>query len=134
MMAMVMKNTEHDLTQMLGLFLRERTASAKDLARLIDCDPRTAEGFRAGRYWPSARHWQLIARQFGRDVMDAVFAPDIDGPLARLTAEERQLKERLHEIESRLRAGSRPMAGPEERRDTPLDREPLNRDLFEDQC
>ena len=132
MKAMTMKNTETDLSQMLGLFLREHTTSAKQLARLIDCDPRTAEGFRAGRYWPSARHWQLIARQFGRDVMDAVFAPDIDGPLARLTAEERELKERLHEIQTRLRSGSRPVAGFEERRAPPLARDPMSLDLFED--
>lgn len=132
MMATVMKNTDHDLSKMLGLFLRDHTTSAKELARLIDCDPRTAEGFRAGRYWPSARHWQLIARQFGRDVMDAVFSPDIDGPLARLTAEERVLKERLHEIQTRLRSGSRPVDGPDERRAPPVDRDPLSLDLFED--
>ena len=127
-----MQSADYDLSAMLGLFLRDHTTSAKQLARLINCDPRTAEGFRAGRYWPSARHWQLIARQFGRDVMDAVFAPDIDGPLARLTAEERELKERLHEIQTRLRSGSRPVAGFEERRAPPLDRDPLNLDLFED--
>lgn len=125
-----MQSADYDLSAMLGLFLRDHTTSAKQLARLINCDPRTAEGFRAGRYWPSARHWQLIARQFGRDAL-SVFDADIDGPLARLTAEERQLRERLHEIQARLQAGSSVAVGRQERRVTDLDRDPMSRDLFE---
>lgn len=131
-MGQAMQFTEHDLSQVLGTFLRGRTDSAKELARLIDCDPRTAEGFRAGRYWPSARHWRLIARAFGRDVMAAVFEPEIDGVLARLTQEERQLEERLNEIRARRRAAVGPVESREERRAQAVDRDPLNLDLFED--
>ena len=131
-MGYAMQFTEHDLSQVLGTFLRHRTDSAKELARLIDCDPRTAEGFRAGRYWPGARHWRLIARTFGRDVMAAVFEPEIDATLARLTQEERQLEERLNEIRARRRSAVGPVESREERRDARVDRDPLSRDLFED--
>lgn len=127
-----MQSTEHDLSEMLGAFLRRRTSTAKDLARLIDCDPRTAEGFRAGRYWPSARHWRLIARAFGRDVLAAVFEPEIDHVLARLTMEERQLEERLNEIRARRRQARGPVEVDPERRAAADDRSPLERDLFDE--
>lgn len=127
-----MQSTERDLSEMLGLFLRRRTSSAKDLAKLIECDPRTAEGFRAGRYWPGARHWRLIARAFGRDVLAAVFEPEIDHVLARLTMEERQLEERLNEIRARRRQARGAVESSEERRpqaDGERTLEPV-RDLF----
>ena len=126
-----MQSTEHELSQMLGDFLRRRTSSAKDLARLIDCDPRTAEGFRAGRYWPGARHWRLIARQWGRDVLEAVFTPTIDDTLARLRREERELEERLYELRARRTQAAGGMDRLQERRQSDEDRalEPV-RDLF----
>jgi hypothetical protein len=124
-----MQSTERDLSEMLGDFLRRRTSSAKELARLIDCDPRTAEGFRAGRYWPGARHWKLIARAFGRDILAAVFEPEIDETLARLRREERELEERLHEIRARRTQAAGGLVGLEERRAAALDRSPLEREL-----
>ena len=126
-----MQSTEDDLSGMLGAFLRRRTDSAKDLARLINCDPRTAEGFRAGRYWPGARHWRLIARTFGRDVLEAVFNPEIDETLARLRREERELEERLHEVRARRRQARGAGEGIEERRAAAPDRDPLTADLFD---
>jgi len=71
-----MQNTEHDLSEMLGAYLRRRTASAKEVARLAGCDPRTAEGFRAGRHWPQAKHWRKLATAFGREITDFVFHPE----------------------------------------------------------
>lgn len=127
----MMESTEHDLSDLLGDFLRRRTNSAKDLARLIDCDPRTAEGFRAGRYWPGARHWRLIARQFGHDVLQAVYGPEIDQQLARLTAEQRLLEERLHELRARRAAAAGGRYSPTERLAAAEDRS-LERDLFEE--
>lgn len=128
-----MQSTDHELSEMLGAFLRRRTQSAKDLARLIDCDPRTAEGFRAGRYWPGARHWKLIARAFGRDVLAAVFEAQIDETLARLRREERELEERLHEVRARRRQAGGDLDGAAERMAAPEDRslEPASLDLFE---
>jgi hypothetical protein len=128
-----MQSTERDLSEMLGDFLRRRTASAKDLARLIDCDPRTAEGFRAGRHWPSARHFQMIVRTFKRDLVAAIIEPEIDATLARLSREEAELEERLDEIRRAKRAASGGLENPEERRQSAEDRalEPV-RDLFEE--
>jgi hypothetical protein len=129
-----MQSTEPDLSETLGAFLRRRTQSAKDLARLIDCDPRTAEGFRAGRHWPTARHWKLIVRTFKRDVLAAVFEPQIDAELARLRMEERQLEERLDEIRRHRRQASGAVDSGEERLDALSDREtlgPPNLDLFD---
>lgn len=94
---------EHnDLRLRLSTFLRQRFPAdgAKRLAREIDCDPRTAESILLG-HWPNAQNWRGIARAFGRDVLAAVFEPDINPVLARLTAEERQLEERLNEIRAR---------------------------------
>lgn len=93
---LTMQSTEHDLSKMLGGYLRQRTASAKDLARRIGCDPRSAEGYRAGRYWPQAKHWPGLIAAFGRDVTDAVFhSAEASARLAREVAElEQQLAER----------------------------------------
>jgi len=87
-----------------GQFPREH--ATKRLAADIGCTPKAAENILAG-HWPGARHWQSIARRFGRDVLEAVFAPDIDATLARLTAEERDLEERLE----RARAARRQVQG-----------------------
>jgi ribosomal protein L18 len=127
-----MQSTEHDLSQMLGDFLRRRTTSAKDLARLIDCDPRTAEGFRAGRHWPSARHFRMIVRTFKRDLIAAVIEPEIDATLARLSREERELEERLEEIRKARRAALGGLPGAEERREPASYRSPLDRDMFDE--
>lgn len=129
-----MQSTERDLSEMLGDFLRRRARSSKELARLIDCDPRTAEGFLAGRYWPGKRHWRLIVQAFGRDVLAAVFEPEIDHVLARLTIEERLLEERLNDIRARRRQAAGPVEISAERRAADDYREPLgppNLDLFE---
>ena len=127
-----MQSTERDLSEMLGDFLRRRTSSAKDLARLIDCDPRTAEGFRAGRHWPSARHFRMIVRAFQRDLIAAVLEPEIDATLARLSREERELEERLEEIRKARRAAQGGLASAEERREQASHRTPLDRDMFEE--
>src|SRR5687768_11874516 len=70
---------------------------AKKLARWIGCTEKTADAFRRGESWPNARHWRLIVQHFGRDVLAAVFEPEIDETLARLRREERELREKLHE-------------------------------------
>lgn len=128
-----MQSTERDLSEMLGDFLRGRTQSAKHLARLIDCDPRTAEGFRAGRHWPSARHFRMIVRTFKRDLIAVVIEPEIDATLARLTREEFELEERLHEIRKARRSALGGLAGPEERLQSTEDRslDDKTPDLFE---
>lgn len=125
---------EHDdLRERLCRYLRGHFPSngAKLLARAIDCDPRTAENILLG-HWPNASCWRGIARAFGRDVLEAVFAPDINPVLARLTAEERLLEERLHD----LRARRRQAQGSDESRSDSLDqvaseKDDRTLDLFE---
>jgi hypothetical protein len=106
----------------------------KVLARTIGCTERTAKHFRNGTSWPTARHWRLIVQAFGRDVIAAVFEPEIDDTLARLTREQRQLEERLDEIRKRRRAAAGGLDSHEERRFAPLDRASIDGepgDLFD---
>jgi len=105
---------------------------AKKLARWIGCTEKTADAFRRGESWPNARHWRMIVRHFGRDVLSAIFDPEIDETLARLRREERELREKLHEIEARRIKATGGLDRPEERRHAPVDHDPaLTRDLFD---
>lgn len=124
-MELTLQSTENDLRDLLGDFLRRRTNSAKDLARLIDCDPRSADGYRAGRYFPQARHLRLIVRAYGRDVLAALFDPDIDAEDARMASEERALERQLHELRARRQAVESPLARHPQRRDADDPDEPL---------
>jgi hypothetical protein len=106
----------------------------KVLARTIGCTERTAKHFRNGTSWPTARHWRLIVQAFGRDVLSAVFDPEIDDTLARLNREQAQLEARLDEIRARRRKAAGDLEGVSERRDEGLDRaslDPSARDLFD---
>jgi hypothetical protein len=108
-----------------------RPYPAKSLARMLGCSERTAENFRRATAWPNARHWRLIVRAFGRDVIAAVFDPEIDETLARLRREERELEERLDELRARRTAASGGLDCSSERRAPAEARSPLERDLFE---
>jgi hypothetical protein len=74
--------------------------AAKRLSKAIDCTPKAAENILDG-HWPNSRHWARIAVLFGRDVLDAVFGPDIDGTVARLRQEEVRLEQQLLETRAR---------------------------------
>lgn len=106
---------------------------AKKLAKWFGCTEKTADNFRRGLGWPNARHWRLIVQHFGRDVLAAVFEPEIDETLARLRREERELRERLYEIEKRRLAATGGLVGLDERHSAIPDRAALEpvRDLFE---
>lgn len=90
-----MQSTERDLNRMLGDYLSKKSTCAKDLARRIGCDPRTAEGFRAGRHWPQAKHWLGLVTAFGADLTEAVFHPE--KATERLEREIRELEQQLAE-------------------------------------
>lgn len=127
-----MDDGDHILLRRLADYVRPYPE--KVLARAIGCDVRTAKHFRGGTSWPTARHWRLIVRAFGRDVLDAVFTPEIDEALARLSREEAELRGKLHEIQARRQAAVGGVAGPQERSFAPVDSipdGPLNLDLFE---
>jgi DNA-nicking Smr family endonuclease len=101
----------------------------KVLARTIGCTERTAKHYRNGTAWPTARHWRLIVRAFGRDVLAAVFDPEINDTLARLNREQAQLEARLDEIRARRRSAAGDLDSFSERRDEASHRSPLDRDL-----
>lgn len=105
---------------------------AKKLSRWFGCTESTAENFKRGTSWPNARHWKLIVRHFGRDVLAAVFDPEIDETLARLRREERELREKLHELEARRIKAIGGLDRAEERRSAPADRSPLDQDMFKE--
>jgi hypothetical protein len=98
---------------------------AKKLSRWFGCTEKTADAFRRGESWPNARHWRLIVRHFGRDILAAVFEPEINETVARLRREERELREKLHEIEARRIKALGGLAGDEERHHAALDRTPV---------
>lgn len=87
----------------------------KVLAATIGCTERTAKHYRNGTAWPTARHWRLIVRAFGRDVIAAVFDPEINDTLARLGREQRQLEERLELVRARRRQAAGVVEGHSDR-------------------
>ena len=89
-------HTHEEPRDRLAIYLRVqyRRDSAKLLAADIGCTVKAAENILNG-HWPNSRHWAAIARRFGRDVLAAVFGPDIDQTAARLYAEEKTLEEQL---------------------------------------
>jgi hypothetical protein len=105
---------------------------AKKLSRWIGCTEKTADAFRRGESWPNAKHWRLIVQHFGRDILAAVFEPEIDETLARLRREERELREKLHELEARRLKALGHLDSDEERHRPSVDRTPLDQDLFEE--
>ena len=96
----------------LATFVAQR-ATAKQLARLINCDVRTAEGIRKG-VWPQARHFAAIVRALGQDVIDAVFTPEIDELSARLEREERLARQVYLAALAARQAAIRAPDGPED--------------------
>src|SRR5205085_6004129 len=69
----------------------------KHLSADIECTPKAAENILNG-HWPNDRHLAAIVSRFGRDVLDAVFGPEIDETVSRLTARARDLEQQLQEV------------------------------------
>ncbi len=101
-----MAENRQPLHRRLPAFLSGRVTSPKDLARSIDVDPRTARNILEG-HWPSREAWRGLVRAWGYDVLEAVFAPDIDHAAARQTAELKRQEELLEHREARRRALAR---------------------------
>ncbi|MGN6063818.1 hypothetical protein [Brevundimonas diminuta] len=105
----------HEPRGRLARYLRRQYAGAhatKRLASDIECTPKTAENILSG-CWPNSRHWAAIARRFGADVLEAVFAPEIDATVAKLEAEVRDLERELEQKRAMARQASRRGAGRE---------------------
>lgn len=89
----------------LGRFLRDKfrgSGAVKRLAATIEATPKVAENAMLG-HWPGDDTFAAIVRAFGRDVLDAVFAPEIEPVLAKLKEQERRLEEQLAEARARRR-------------------------------
>jgi hypothetical protein len=90
---------DHEPRDRLAAFLSRQYRGehrTKRLASDIDCTPKAAQNIMNG-HWPNSRHMAAIVRRFGRDVVEAMFAPEIDDTVARLEAEVRQLEDQLEE-------------------------------------
>ncbi len=100
------ENGQQTLGERLGAYLSSKVSGPgadKRLAQMLNCDPRAARNIFAG-YWPGARQWRSIVRRFGREVLEAVFEPEIDDVLARQKAAIRELEKELHDQKARLRS------------------------------
>lgn len=128
--SLYMDDDDHILLRRFAEYVR--SYPEKVLAQTIGCTERTAKHFRNGTSWPTARHWRMIVKAFGRDVISCVFEPEINDTLARLNREAAQLEERLEEIRKRRRQAVGSLAEPEERREPASHRSPLDRDLFDE--
>lgn len=93
-----MERDPHLLQDRLAQFLAP--IPAKELARKIDCDPRTAENMKRG-HWPIARHWIGLLATFGEDITEAVFHPE--KAAQRLEREVRDLEAILQQRRQALR-------------------------------
>lgn len=90
---------DHEPRDRLAAFLSRQYRGehkTKRLASDINCTPKAAQNIMNG-HWPNSRHMAAIVRRFGRDVVEIMFAPEIDDTVARLEAEVRQLEEQLEE-------------------------------------
>lgn len=113
----------HEPRGRLASYLRRQYAGAhatKRLAGEIDCTPKTAENILNG-CWPNSRHWAAIARRFGAEVLEAVFAPEIDATVAKLEAEVRELERELEQKRALARQTARRRAGREADVASPMD-------------
>jgi hypothetical protein len=99
-----MGRDSHDLRGRLASYLRKQYQGhgAKRLANDIGCTPKTAENILGG-HWPRAEHLASIVRHFRRDVVDAVFGPEIDETVSRLQQEVRDLERQLAAKRAHLR-------------------------------
>lgn len=124
---------DHEPRDRLAAFLSRQYRGehrTKRLASDISCTPKAAQNIMNG-HWPNSRHMAAIVRRFGRDVVEAMFAPEIDDTVARLEAEVRQLEEQLEEKRRHARtvAGHRARPAPrlvalEDRTAKSVEREP----------
>jgi hypothetical protein len=107
----------------LASYLGKRFAdgyASKRLASALRITPKAAENL-LNNHWPNSKIWQRIVALFGRDVLDAVFGPDIDETITRLRREEAELERILAEKRSRRLAVEGFDAGPRQRDPTSED-------------
>lgn len=102
--------------------------AAKRLANALRITPKAAENL-LNAHWPNSKIWQRIVAIFGRDVLDAVFGPDINETITRLRREEAELERILAQKRARRLEVEGFDAGPSQRTpaSTDLNVTPLRR-------
>lgn len=81
----------------------KRLDRPKELGAAIDVDPRTARNVLDG-HWPGRDALKGLVRAFGYDVLEVVFASEIDDATARQTAELKRQEKLLEDRKARRRA------------------------------
>lgn len=113
------KTTEHlhdmsaavadEVGSRVSYWLREAYPSdtAKVVARLFGCSPRTVEGWLAG-HMPANRHLLLMMRAWGRQFVAFIFEPAVGTSLAAYAIDQelQELKVRMAAFEGALNAAS----------------------------
>lgn len=105
-------------SERLATYLRHqyrRDHQIKRLAEDLSTTQKAAENILKG-HWPGDLQWAAIVRRFGRDVLDAVFAPEIAPVIARLSQEQRDLEERLELVRAHRRQAEGGRVGDQQHR------------------
>lgn len=106
----VLPQSRPDLSVRLATFLGDQVRGPsrdKLLAQRLALPERSIRHYLSGAVWPGVVAWRLIVREFGDDVLSAVFGPEIDETRARLAAEVRALEVELDDRRTALRAVAR---------------------------
>lgn len=85
----------------LNAYLRERYRSVSAMAYDLRLPRKTAENLLVGCNWPSDTTFAALVRRFGKDLLEALFNPEIEPVVARLEEEERQLDRQLQAVRAR---------------------------------
>lgn len=95
--------------QRLRTYLREQYRGPRHVMRMaydVGCSRKTAENILDGEHWPNDLTFASIVRRFGRDLLEAIFNPEIDPVVARLEEEERHLDRQLQAIRAKKKQAS----------------------------
>lgn len=111
-MSFVGRDAQGRPRERLRKYLRDHYTGPRHVMRMsydIGCSRKTAENILDGEHWPNDLTFAAIVRRFGRDLLDAIFNPEIDPVVARLEEEERQLDRQLQAIRAQKKqaAGGR---------------------------
>ena len=106
-MQVSVKNATDTLGVRLKQELRARypAHTAKQVARLTGADLRTARSWVEEGKAPQEHHLRAIVRELGRDVLNALFGPEIETHNEKLMREINDLREEAARLEKRLGEG-----------------------------
>lgn len=108
-MSFVGRDAQGRPRERLRSYLRDHYAGPRHVMRMsheIGCSRKTAENILDGEHWPNDLTFAAIVRRFGRDLLEAIFNPEIDPVVARLEEEERQLDRQLQAIRAKKKQAS----------------------------